>query len=163
MLENVPTKKGRGGWYVQHSVVKQNEGAKLNFPAQARGAPIFIDPAIVSIYDIDLRVLHKRARHLVETARQVAIIGIKPSDNVAGGPRKAFVQSMALSPIRLGDPTQRRATRVCRPLLQNCDGSVGRSAINDEVLHIALCLKQDAVDGVADEAPLIKGWSYYRK
>src|SRR2546426_12700778 len=97
-------------------------------------------------------------RHRVEKSRQVEIIRVLPSDDLAGRPFESLIDDAGLPFVRLADP----GGQVAFVLLDDLNASILTPSVIDHDLHIRIVLVENGADGSLQEHRLVIGRHHYR-
>ena len=116
-----------------------------------QGLAVVLDQPDVRVEDVE-GLFRIGAADRLQGVGLVPVVGIDDADDFAGGHPDALVHGVVDAPVRLADDGV--AVALCREARRvfpgDRDGAVRRAAVDDEILHLAVGLVQDGLDGVPD-------------
>lgn len=115
-------------------------------------AIVGIDEPGVAIEHVPFLMLLKMRDYGGDGAGEERIVGVEIGDDLASAAAQALVDGVGLPAITLGLPGETLAITS-----KDVNGTIGRAAVEDEILDVWVVLSQHAFDGAAKEGCLVEG------
>ena len=95
----------------------------------------------------------ERLDHRLERPWEVEVVAVEVGQDLARGQAHALVDRVVHAPVGLRQPAHVVGALVAA---EDVEGSVGRAAVNDDVLEAVIGLSPDRVDRRLDEPALVE-------
>src|ERR1700684_3915783 len=154
---------------VENSAAEENVGlrdivqaAQHDFPVEAdfffanQGLSGLIDNQIVAIDEIDERIVFERLYNCGEAFGLIEVVGVQPSNDVAGCHTEALIDGVALAAIFFRKPAEMIPAGHRDVPPENFDGTVGGGSVNYDVFQGRIMLAFDAEQRRVDKLRLVE-------
>ena len=137
----------------RHPAVNVPPGGKRVGIESPPERPVGVHDKAVSADDIGSRARAKGVDGLADRARQVGVVCVNISEDVAGGPGKALVQTVGGPRVGLEDGDGNPVAVA----LDDVPAPIGRARVDDDIFDIVVVVLDDRKDSAFEKGRLIEG------